>query len=121
MKRILAVALVMLMAMSFAACNKENTIVGKWKTVDNIFSTSVDETEDTYVIIEFRADGTGVETDISYDRQKAHIFTYTTNGSWLTMTTNSGTTVEEWEYYIEGDTLTITGGEAIIEYERYYD
>lgn len=120
MKRILAVALLFIMVISFSACNKDNSIVGKWKTLDNIFSTAVDK-DDTYMIIEFRADGTGVETDISYDRQSAHIFTYVVDGASLIITTNSGTTVEECTYSIDGDTLIITSGEAVVEYTRYND
>lgn len=91
-KRFIAVALVLLLALSLVACGPSG-IVGKWK--DNILGVTVTEfTQDGKVIIEVPSTSQKLEG------------TYTIEDNQLT--TVSDKTTREYTFSIDGNQLTLT-------------
>lgn len=103
MKKTLCIILaVMLIAVSLCACGGSNSIVGSWSGT----------TEGIAVTMSFEKDGTGVMSVLG--GLASEEFTYTIEGSSLTVTASDGDT-EVYDYTIEGDTLNLTyDGEVTI-------
>ncbi len=96
MKKTLCIILaVMLIAVSLCACGGSNSIVGSWSGT----------TEGIAVTMTFEKDGSGVLSALG--GLATEKFTYTTEGSTLTVTT-SDDDKEVYEYSLEGDTLSLT-------------
>lgn len=105
MKRFVAAALVLVLAMSLMACGSKKSIVGSW-TMEGAESVSS---------LEFKNDGTGkvsVGEDISMD------ITYTTEKDKLTMvmTYMGQTETEEYTYSIKNGKLILESGGVEITY-----
>lgn len=115
MKKVLSLALVLIFALSLAACGESYPLEGKWKTEVTVLG-AVDSGEN-YVLLEFNEDGTGKYTIISLDVGDMKKFTYTVDGKTMTVTTDSGMTVN-CEFEIEGNTLKITSNYKSAEYIR---
>jgi len=91
-KRLLALALTLVVAICFVACGPA-TIVGKWK--DNILGVTITEfTQDGKVIIEVPSTTQKLEG------------TYKISND--TLTTQSGSTKRTYTFVIEGDQLKLT-------------
>ena len=105
---------VVVMALTFVSCgnsgsnggNKEQGIVGSWYYNDNTFYT-------------FNADGTGSYTAFG---NLFGNFTYKESDGKLTLTYEGFTTPTDYNYKLEGNTLTILAGEGNLggdtEYKR---
>lgn len=97
MKKTLCVILaVMLLAVSLCACGTgSNSIVGSWSGT----------TEGIAITMSFEKDGSGVLSALG--GLATEKFTYTTEGSALTVTT-ADDDKEVYEYSLDGDTLSLT-------------
>lgn len=115
MKKVLSLALVLIFALSFAACGKTYPIAGKWKT--DVTVLGVDTEGENYVLLEFNEDGTGRITTVSLDVGDVKPFSYSVEGNKMTVTSDSGKVVQ-CEYEIKGDTLKITSDYKSAEYTR---
>ncbi|MBQ2688052.1 MAG: lipocalin family protein [Clostridia bacterium] len=102
MKKTLCIILaVMLLAVSLCACAGSNSIVGSWS------GTS----QGVAVTMSFAKDGTGVMSVLG--GLASEEFTYTIEGSTLTVNATDGDT-EVYDYAIDGDSLSLTyEGEVI--------
>ena len=118
MKKVLAVVLIFVFALSFSACGQTFTLEGKWKAPIMVMGEAVED-NNNYIIIEFLSDGTGSYTKVNYDRQTSHAFTYEADEDFMTVTAYSGSVVYECEYFIEGDELTIITDDMTVIHQRY--
>ena len=120
MKKVLAIILVFVFALSFSACRQTFSIVGRWKAPIMVMGESVDD-DKNYVVVQFNEDGSGSYTRVNYARQESHAFTYEVKGESLTVKAYSGSLVYECEYSIDGDELIITCDGQDIIHKRYND
>lgn len=122
MKKLVAILLVAVMALSFAACGKKNPIVGTWAMDFSEELAKLDE--DTKAFMEeaginfadyvfefkFNADGTGHATIKMGEENESADFTYTAKDGKLTMTATveGETQTQDFDYKLDGDVLTMT-------------
>lgn len=116
MKRIIVILLVLVFALSFTACGESYTLEGKWKAGAAVVG-EVTDSDESYVILEFKNDGTGLITNFSLDVGHTNNFTYSLNENALTVSTESGEHID-CTYEIEGDTLIISTGYKTSVYTR---
>lgn len=101
MRRAIAFALVVVMALSLLACAKPaEKILGSWKHQSSVLGVV---TETTYT---FSEDGTGTKTNVLEIK-----FTYVITEDKLLMTTSTLgiENTEEYSYEFDGDQLVLTG------------
>lgn len=115
MKKLTALVLVLVFAVSLVACTETYPLEGKWKTEVTVLG--VEDSGENYALLEFNEDGTGKYTMVSLDVGDMNKFNYTVDGSSMTVTTDSGKTVK-CEFEIEGKTLRITSDYKSAEYTR---
>lgn len=118
MKKVLAIVLVFVFALSFSACRQTFSLEGKWKAPIMVMGEAIDD-DKNYAIVEFNEDGTGSYIKVTYDRQVGHAFTYELNDNLMTVKAYSGSLVYECEYSIDGDELTIVTDDKVIVHRRY--
>lgn len=117
MKKFMAVILVLVFALSFAACGENYTLEGKWKAPVSVVGAG-SPGEDNFMMLDFKDDGKGTVTNFSVDQAFPTDFTYVVDGDSLIVTSENGEVVD-CEYKIEGDTLTISTGYKTVEYIRF--
>lgn len=119
LKSLIAVALCVIMSMTFTSCNDDddepenNQIVGTWR-----LSVKESGSEFWYCQYNFKANGTFEVKDWSSTSPEPSSYeatgTYSISESWLTLTFN-----EDGEYYTETYRFSISGNKLIIyDYEE---
>ena len=98
MKKTIAILLITVMALTFAACAAKNRLIGTWG--------------DEHQSITFKKDGTGTFTENRTD----YPMTYSVDGDVITMTIDGET--ETCSFKIEGNTLILKTRYETIEFTR---
>ena len=98
MKKTIAILLIAVMILTFAACAAKNRLIGTWG--------------DGHQSITFKKDGSGVFTENRID----YPMTYSVEGDVLTMTIDGET--ETCSFRIEGNTLILKTRYETIEFTR---
>lgn len=118
MKRIVALFVVML-CVSFTACDKKNDITGTWHTYD--LGVDIDSPElPAYYSIVFAPDGTGRGPMGTLDRLDTVVFTYTLEEDTIKVVTDTDKEIVI-NYFFDGDKLILEWDGYTRTCEKYSD
>ena len=115
MKHVTAFLVTLLLALSCSACGGGSTLVGSWEgpLELSVLGVGVEEpgTATETIRLTFSEDGTGameLTSDLPLAEMPYQSFQYTTDAEQLTLTLESGQTME-FTYHLDGDTLGLDG------------
>ena len=119
MKRILSIIMILLVCISFTACDKKNDITGTWHTYDLGVNIDSPELPEYYSII-FAPNGTGRGPMGTLDRLDTVTFTYTLEEDTIKVITDANEEII-MNFTFEGDKLLLEWDGYTRTCEKYSD